>query len=183
MRRRTATILITVVAFLVLGFGALLVSSLVYDKSNPRNRPNSYLIEVSVEVHKPLEYVYEFVKYRKADIYTELTSMHDKFEILNADGLVEGAEIECIERDEDDVVHHRYVVTKDVEDELIQYESTPSIIYDRETNRKIGECNTYVYYDFERLDDNRTRLTQTVVIDMLNPLYKSIGDIVGFVIG
>ncbi|MBM4278554.1 MAG: hypothetical protein FJ130_11855 [Deltaproteobacteria bacterium] len=112
-------------------------------------------------------------------MYTKLTSMHSQFNIVNANGLIEGAEIECIEGDDDDIVHHRYVVTHDREDVLIQYESTPSIIYDKKTNKKTGECNTYVYYDFVNQGNDRTVPKQTVVIDMLNPFYKAIGDIIG----
>ena len=181
MKKKILLTAIGVVLTALLGFAGLALSSLHYDKSNPRNRPNSYLIEVSVKVNKPIHYVYHFVKFKKADIYTKLTNMHNQFKIVNAKGLIEGAKIVCIEADDDDVVHHNYVVTKNIENELIQYESTPTIILDKETNQKIGECNTYVYYDFEKIDKNNTIIRQTIVIDMLNPVYKAIGDIIGII--
>lgn len=180
LKKRIPLFIITVLTvFILLGSILLMISFLFYDKSNPRNRPNSYLTEVTVEVKKPVYDVYQFVKYKKPDIYKELYGMHDQFKILNADGLIEGAEIECIEGDDEDVIHHRYKVIKDVENKLIQYESKPSIIYDKETNKKVGKCDVYVYYDFVGIDKNRTILKQTVIIDMLNPFYKFIGDLIG----
>ncbi len=183
MRKRLKNIPLAIVGCIATAFLVLMLSAVFYDRSNSRNRPNSYLIEASVEVGKPIHDVYEFVKYRKPEVYIGLTGMHDKFQILNADGLIEGAEIECVEGDEEDVIHHRYIVTRDKRNELIQYESRPSVIFDKETNKKTGECNTFVYYDFIRLDDARTILKQTTVIDMMNPLNKAIGDIVGLLSG
>ncbi len=183
MKKRIPLIIIGFISLIVLGYAALMISSMFYDKSNPRNRPNSYLVEVEVEVKKPVQYVYRFVKYQKPELYKDLHGMHDQFKILNADGLVKGAEIECSEGDDEDLIYHRYRVTEDIENKLIQYESKPSIIYDQETKKKIGKCNVYVYYDFIKLDPDRTMLKQTVVIDMLNPLYKLIGDIIGKISG
>lgn len=179
MGRRTGVIVGGITACVVAAFLVIVLSPLFYDRSNPRNRPNSYLTEVSVEVNK----TYLFVKYRKPDIYKELSGMHNQFRIINADGLIKGAVVECIEGDEEDIIHHRYVVKEDKEDTLIHYASTPSTIYDKETKKRIGTCNTYVYYDFIRVNGGRTLLRQTVVIDMLNPFYKAVGDVVGWVSG
>lgn len=183
MGKKKRLILIGLALCVLTALFLVMRSSSFYDRSNPRNRPNSYLTQVSVEINKPVHDVYLFVKYRKPEVYSQLSDMHNQFKIINAEGLTEGAIVECIEGDEEDIVHHRYIVRKDIEDTLIYYDSTPSIIYDTETNKKIGECNTHVYYDFIRLDGHRTLLNQTIIIDMLNPLYKTIGDIIGWMSG
>ena len=183
MGKKLRLLLIASGCFLFLGFAILMFTSMSYDKSNPRNRPNSYFSELSVEINKPIEYVYNFIKYEIPNIYTETSSMHEQFNIINADGLTEGAEVECIEGDNEDVVHHRYIVKKDIENVLIQMESEPSIIHDKETNKQIGKCNCYCYFDFVALDNNRTMVKQTVVTDMLNPFYKLIVDVMGLMSG
>jgi hypothetical protein len=167
----------------VLILGGLVFAAMSYDRSNPRDRANAYYIENSIEIDAPVEAAFSFFRRRIPDVYTEVAGMHGKFEIVNADSLVTGAEIESEEGDESRVVRHRYVVTRVIPARLLQLESTPSVVYDRDTGEEIARVNTDVYYDFEPLDEDRTRLTQTVVIDMLNPFDKAVGDVIAFVSG
>lgn len=105
---------------ILLGYAALLLASLSYDESNPRDRANSYYIHNRVEINRPVSEVFSFIQYRIPEIYTELTGMHSAFEILNADKLEVGAEIKSIEGDNDEIVRNLYVVTKVVPEKLIQ---------------------------------------------------------------
>lgn len=164
-------------------FAVLVVSSISFDESNPRDRANSYYIKNSVEIDRSVSEVFHFIQYRIPEIYTELTGMHTEFTILNAEKLEEGAEIKCIEGDDHDIVHNYYVVTKVVPNKLIQFESTPSIVYDRETKKEMAKMNVYVYFDFATTKGNATLLQQTIVIDMLNPFSKSLIDILAFLTG
>lgn len=109
--------------------------------------------------------------------------MHTTLDILNADGLVEGAEINCIEGDDDDVVHNHYVVTRVIENQAIQFESTPSVEYTRDSNREVAKMNVHVYFDFEQAGAEKTVVEHTIVIVMLNPFIKSMIDAMAFVTG
>lgn len=170
-------------SFSVITFAVLVVFSLNYDETNSRDRANSYYIQNSIEIDWSVPEVFHFIQYRIPEIYTDLTDMHDEFTILNAEKLEVGAEIKCIEGDDRDIVHNHYVVTKVTLNKLIQFESTPTIVYDRETKKEMGRMNVYVYFDFDELGKERTLLTQTVVIDMLNPFFKSLIDILAFISG
>lgn len=168
---------------LLIGSAALITSSLTYDRSNPRDRSNAYYIRNTVEIDKDISEVYHFIKHRIPEVYQELTHMHTEFTILNADELIEGAEIECIEGDTNDIVHNHYVVTKTIENELIQFESKPSVVTDRKTGKAMMKMNVYVYFDFHALQRNTTSLSQTIVIEMPNPLIKSLIDAIAFFSG
>ncbi|MBA1148587.1 hypothetical protein H0Z60_16175 [Ectothiorhodospiraceae bacterium WFHF3C12] len=47
----------------------------------------------------------------------------------------------------------------------------------------MAKVNVWDYFDFEPLGAHRTRLTQTVVLDMKNPFLKSVIDIAAFLSG
>ncbi|NIP82916.1 MAG: hypothetical protein GWM90_28295, partial [Gemmatimonadetes bacterium] len=183
MGQKIALGISTLLGLLVLGFLGLVGAALIYDTSNPRDRPNAYLIEHAIEVDAPAEAAYEFLQHRIPDVYTEVAGMHARFEILNADALVPGAVVECEEGDENEVVRHRYVVTRVIPNRLLQMTSSPSIVLDRATGDTIAETDAEVYYDFEPLEGGRTRLTQTVVIDMLDPFHKALTDVAASVSG
>lgn len=72
---------------LALGF-VIVISSLSYDESNPRDRPNSYYSFESVVIDRPVAEVFRFVQHEIPSIYTRMSPMHEKFEILNAEALV-----------------------------------------------------------------------------------------------
>lgn len=174
---------LVVVSLLGLGFGALVVSSLSYDESNPRDRPNAYYSVHSVVIERPVAHVFRFVQHEIPSAYTRMSPMHEKFEILNAGALVEGAEVDCVEGEQKEVVRNRYVVTQVIQHRLIAMESIPTRVYDRESGELVAEVNVWDYFDFEPLGAHRTRLTQTVVLDMKNPFLKSVIDIAAFLSG
>lgn len=109
--------------------------------------------------------------------------MHETFEILNAEALVEGAEIDCVEGDEKEIVRNRYVVTEVIENELIAMASTPTRVFERESGELVAEVDVWDYFDFEPLGPDRTRLVQTVVLDMKSPVLKSLVDVAAFLSG
>lgn len=183
MRNRILLVAATLTSLAVLAFGALVFAAMSYDRSNPRDRPNAYYIENSVELDAPAEAAFSFFQHRIPEVFPRVAGMHGKFEIVNADSLVTGAVVEREEGDETRVVRHRYVVTRVIRNRLLQLESTPSVVYDRESGKPVAEANSDVYYDFEPLEGERTRLTQTVVIDVLSPFSKAIADVAGVISG
>lgn len=161
----------------------LVLTSLAHDPFNPRDRPNSYLIRHRTEVDLPVESTWVFMTTRIPEAYTRVTPLHERFEILDGDRLREGVHVDCLEGDARELVHSRYRVTRAVENRLLAMESIPTVVYDRATMEPRARAHTFVYYDFQDLPGHRTRLTQTVVIDMLSPVYKVAADVMAFVTG
>lgn len=170
-------------AVLISGFLVLITTSLSYDHSNPRDRANSYYITNSVEIDRPVDEVFTFIQYRLPDIFNELTDMHTEFRILNGDKLEVGTKVRCIEGDDNDIVNNLYVVKSVETNKLIHFASTPTIVYSRKTNKEMGRMNVYVYFDFAETSSGGTLLQQTIVLDMMNPFYKSFIDILAFMTG
>jgi hypothetical protein len=183
MVRKLVLVLLLAGGLVVVAASALIVSSLSYDRFDPRDRPNSYMSVESAVVERPVEDVFRFVQYGIPGIYTRMSPMHERFDIVNAAGLVFGAEVDCVEGDDRQQVRNHYVVTEVVTNERIVMESRPTRVYDRSSGRQLAEVEVWTYFDFERLDGGRTRLTQTVVLDMGSPVYKSLADLVAFVTG
>lgn len=136
MIRKAVFVVLFVVGLLALGFGAMVWSSMSYDRSDPRARPNVYHSVESAVIDRPVADVFRFIQSEIPSVYARMSPMHEKFEIVNAVALVVGAEVD---------------------------------VWD--------------YFDFEPLAPNRTRLTQTVVLEMKSPVLKSIIDIAAFVSG
>ncbi len=183
MIRRVGLVGLFLVGVLAVGFGILVISSMSYDESDPRDRPNSYYSVVSAEVDRPVADVFRFVQYEIRRVYPETSPMHEKFEILNADGLVEGAEVDCVEGDAKELVRNRYVVTEVVPNRLLVLASSPTVVLDRATGQQVAEVDVWNHFDFEPLGRDRTRLTQTVVMDMKSPFIKSAIDVFAFLSG
>lgn len=167
----------------ILVFMSLVVSSMSYDQSDPRALPNSYHSVETVIIDRPVADVFYFIQYEIPSIYPQMSPMHEKFEILNGDGLVVGAEVDCVEGDENEIVQNHYVVREVFENQLIAMSSEPTRVYNRKTGKLTAEVDVYDYFDFEPIDSDRTRLTQTVVLDMKSPFVKSIIDIAAFLSG
>ena len=56
-----------------------------------------------------------------------------------------------------------------IKNTLIYLASEPSIVYMENNSGEMKEvttCNTYVYFDMESLEAEKTKLTQTIVIQM-----------------
>ncbi len=136
-----------------------------------------------MQIDRPVPYVFRFIQFRIPEIYQELTNMHTEFTILNAEKLEVGAEIKCIEGDDNDIVHNHYVVKEVVPNKIIRFESTPTIVYDRKTEKEMARMNVYVYFNFAEADKNKTLLQQTIVIDLLNPFQKTLLDTLAFLTG
>jgi hypothetical protein len=170
-------------AALLLIYTSLVLSSLKYDHSDPRAKPNSYYSVEEVIIDRPVQYVFRFIQNDIPFVYTRLSPMHEKFEIVNAGALTLGAEVDCVEGDAREMVHNRYVVTEVIVNRRIAMSSTPTRVYDRRTGRLTTEVNVYDYFDFEPLGPDRTLLRQTVVLDMKSPFVKALIDIVAFLAG
>lgn len=173
-------LLLVILLWLILAVATIKVLSLrTYDRDNPRSRPNAYLMSHTVMVDKTPAEVFHFITYRMKDYNLSIAEAHDRFEILNADALEEGAIFIAEEYQEDEGVINRYEVKKVIPDQYIYYASTPSRIYRKKNGemKPAGTCNAYVYFDLEPLGQ-KTKLTQTLVIEMPNFFIKFLVDLV-----
>jgi hypothetical protein len=182
-KHKALSAIFLVVATILAIYTSLVLASQSYDRSDPRAKPNSYHSVEEVVIDRPVEDVFRFIQYDIPAVYTRLSPMHEKFEIVNAGALTVGAEIDCVEGDDREIVRNRYVVTEVIENRRIAMSSTPTRVYNRDTGKLTTEVNVYDYFDFVPLGPNRTRLTQTVVLDMKNPFIKALIDIIAFLTG
>lgn len=161
-----------------------IVSARTHDRSNPRSRPNSYLMSYTVEVDWPVEQVFDFITYEKQNVWHLIADEHEgqEFQIINADGLIEGAIILCDEFADGEGTSHQYVVKEVIPNQLIYFASEPSLVYMENSAgemRQVSWANSYVYYDLEPLAAEKTKLTQTIVIQMPNFAMKFLTDVMG----
>ena len=153
-----------------------------HDPTNPRSRPNAYLMTDSVLVNQPVETVFDFITYHFKEHWLGIAEAHKKIRITNAKGLTRGAVILCEEYENGEGVSHRYVVKEVIPNRLIFKASEPSTIYMASSSgemKKRGWCNTYVYLDMEESCPGKTNLSQTLVIEMPNFIFKFLADIIG----
>jgi hypothetical protein len=147
-------------------------------------KPNSYLLTYSVDVDLPVEQVFNFITYRDHLVWNQIAREHEgqTYQIINSDGLTLGAIILCEEFAEREGTSHRYVVKEVIKNRLIHMASEPSIVYavnKAGEKKKVTTCNAFVYFDMEPLGTEKTRLSQTLVIQMPNFMVKFLTDIIG----
>ncbi len=160
--------------------GAVKVFSMrSHDRDNPRSLPNSYLMTHEVIVDAPPERVFHFITHRLKDHYQQTAKAHERFEIIGADHLTEGAVYVSEEFTGTEGVHNRYVIRSLVPNQLVYMASTPSTIYERKDGEltEVGTCNAHVYFDLHP-EGARTRLAQTLVVQMPNFLVKFLIDVI-----
>ncbi len=174
---------LTLVVIPVLVLGVLVFNATRYDADDPRARPNGYTSIQTIAVDQPVEVVFDFVQRGIPEIYTQMSPMHERYEILNADALIVGAEVDCLEGDPNQITRHHYVVTAAEAPNLLAMESIGTEIIDRASGDHIADIDVWVYFDLTALGAEQTELTQTVVIDMRNPAFKVVNDIMTFVTG
>lgn len=177
-----AASLLVVVGVVLAGMKTL--SARTYDPANPRSKPNSYFLTYSVEVDLPVDQVFEYITYNDHLVWNRIAREHEgqTYQILNADGLTLGAIILCEEFSEREGTSHRYVVKEVMNNRLIYMASEPSLVYmvNKAGERKqVTTCNAFVYFDMEPLGAEKTRLSQTLVIQMPNFVVKFLTDVIG----
>jgi hypothetical protein len=158
----------------------LLLSLRTYDFGNTRSRINGYLMTRTVETNVPPSDVFDFITYRMEEHNLSIAKAHERFEITEGTGLTLGSRFIAEEWDDDEGVLNEYVVREVVPSRLIHMASTPSHILARDGKGSVSEtgtANAYVYFDLEPRPAGTT-VTQTVVLEMPNPLVKFIIDVV-----
>ena len=163
--------------------GMKVLSARTYDPANPRSKPNSYFLTYSVDVDLPVERVFEYITYKDHLVWNKIVREHEgqRCEIINSDGLTLGAIILCEEFAEREGTSHRYVVKEVITNRLIHMASEPSIVYavnKAGEKKQVTTCNSFVYFDMEPLGASKTRLSQTLVIQMPNFVVKFLTDVI-----
>lgn len=186
MKKRNV-IIIGVVFFTIILSGLIAIrisANRTYDRKNPRSKPNSYYLSETVKIDLPIDEVFSFVTYEDQNVWHKVAREHQgqHYEIINADGLTKGAIVICKEFADGEGTSHRYVVKESIENKLIHLASEPSIVYYEDKNgdmKKATTCNSYVYFDMEPDGEGKTKLSQSLCIQMPNFFTKFITDMIG----
>jgi len=171
---------VLVVVFVVVPFLMLVLSLRTYDLGNSRSRVNGYLMTHTVATNAPPSEVFDFITFRMEEHNLSIAKAHERFEVVEGPGLTLGSRFIAEEWDENEGVLNDYVVREVVPNRLIHMASMPSRILERDELGSVtetGTANAYVYFDLEP-SSTGTAVTQTVVIEMPNPLVKFIIDVI-----
>jgi len=154
------------------------VTSIIVQKA--RRKANAFHLSKSVVVHRPSTAVFDFIVKNLPTCYSQLSRGHKKFEVLNMAEIKEGAIIDCQEMEGNQEIHHRYQVGQVVRNKLIQFFACPSRVLVHLPGRIIEtKSNTFVYFDLDPITPNKTRLAQTIIIQMPSFFNKLLGVISG----
>ncbi|MBN2610217.1 MAG: hypothetical protein JXB00_01535 [Bacteroidales bacterium] len=140
------------------------VKEMNYNKLKPDIKNAAFLIQ-SVEINKPIDSVFNYIIYNLKDNYKAMAEGHIQYELLNAEYLQEGTEIDCREKAGNQTVYHKYRVEKIIPNEYVYYLSLPSKVFIELPYKTIeSKSNTYCFYDFEKINDSTTSLQLTIAI-------------------
>lgn len=171
-------IAIIVVILVVSLISMKLFASRSRDRLNPRSLVNSYLMTHEVIIDSAPERVFNFITNDMSTHNLGMAKAHSRFAFIKGNAITEGAVFIAEEFQEDEGVKNTYSVQKIIPNKLIYYSSEPTLIYARKGDEweESGYCNAHVYFDIDEID-GKSKVTQTLVIQMPNFFYKFIIDI------
>lgn len=145
-----------------------------------RFKPNSFIMSDSLMIDASSEEVYQYYIHHYHEIYSQTAGKHHEFVLLNSDSIREGTTIYCREGEENQMIHHDYLVEQVIPGRLIFKSSEPTVIRVKtKKGTRENTCNTYVYVDFNDVGIQKSELRFTIVMQMPNYIYKMIGRILG----
>lgn len=149
-------------------------------KFGSKFKPNSFIMSDTINFNASANEVYQFYIHHYDEIYHKTADKHHEFKLLNGDSIVKGTKIYCREGEEDDMIHHQYIIKEIIPNKLIYKASEPSEVHIKtEKGVAIRECNAYVYVDFFDVSEIQSRVAFTIAIQMPNYLFKLIGRMMG----
>ncbi|MCD4769387.1 MAG: hypothetical protein K8R35_04395 [Bacteroidales bacterium] len=126
---------------------------------------NTVYISHNIVVQKNIKVSFDFIINDLTKVYSQLSKGHEYFKTESGKKLSVGEIINCAETAGNQSIKHKYVVDKIIENERIQYHSNPSLVSIKLPWETINsKSNTYVYYDFEKIDLNHTNINITIGI-------------------
>ena len=167
--------LIAVIAILLIVERKNMVS-----KYGDRFKRNAFIMSDSVIVDSDHKSVYNFYIHHYDEVYSKTADIHHEFVLLNTDSITEGTKIYCREGKEDAMIHHDYIVKKVIPNRMIYKASEPSVVHNK-TKKGVYKttCNAFVYVDFQELDDQKSLVKFTIIVQMPNYFYRLMGRIIG----
>ncbi len=148
-----------------------------HDPDNPRSTPYGYLMSHTVSIDLPPHEVFDFITYQMPEYNLTIAEAHDRFEIVDGEGLTEGVTFIAEEYQEDEGVINRYLVKKAIPGEYLHYASEPSLIMEKRDGEWVqtGTCNALVWFDIAP-EGEGSKVTQTILIEMPNLWTKALID-------
>lgn len=106
-----------------------------------------------------------FINNNLSLIYTKISKGHKYFNLRNGSKLEVGSIIDCEEDASNQTIKHVYTVSEIIDGERIQYFSKPSQVKIKTPYKLIeSTSNTFVYYDFEDITNESTKIRLTILI-------------------
>jgi hypothetical protein len=144
-----------------------------------RRRARSLHHRHAVLIHRTRGEVFHFLTHRVPEVYAELSPGHAHFRVLGGSPVRPHATIDCMERADNQVVHHHYQVRGFELDRHLYLASQPSQTWIHLKHRTIEDlADTHVYYDLSDASLG-TLLDITIVIQLRSTLIKWLATITG----
>ena len=141
---------------------------------------NTVFISHSIIVQKNIKASFDFIINDLTKVYTQLSKGHKYFKTESGNKLTIGEIINCAETAGNQSIKHKYVVDEIIENERIQYYSKPSLVSVKLPWKTIeSKSNTYVYYDFEKINLNQTNIKITIGIQFSSFFEKFFSQLFG----
>jgi len=143
--------------------------------------PKTVFLQHSISVPFPVERVFGFfIKNKLSKIYTEIAKGHEYFTLRDGSELKVGSIIDCRESAANQSITHEYHITDIEDNERIAYSSKPSWTKMKMPWKVVeSKSNTYVYYDFENINESETLIRLTIGIQFLNKIEKIMATLFG----
>jgi len=140
-------------------------------------------ISHSIEVQKTVKDSFDFIINDLTKVYSQLSKGHEYFKTESGNNISLGEAIHCAETAGNQSIKHKYVVDKMIENKRIQYYSKPSLVSIKLPWKTVeSKSNTYVYWDFEKKDLNKTKIKITIGIQFSSFFEKFFSQLLGGII-
>jgi hypothetical protein len=151
--------------------------------NNIPKHKNTVFISHSIEVQKNLKDSFDFIINDLTKVYSQLSKGHEYFKTESGNKISLGEVIQCAETAGTQSIKHNYVVDKVIANKRIQYNSKPSLVSIKLPWKTVeSKTNTYVYWDFEKLDVNQTKIRLAIGIQFSSFFEKFFSQLFGGII-
>ncbi len=148
-------------------------------KTIPKLNPIVY-ISHSILVSLTIKTSFDFIINDLSKYYSDISKGHEYFKIKNGEKLQIGSIIDCSETAGNQSIMHEYHVNEISPNERIAYYSKPSLVKIKLPWKTIdSKSNTYVYYDFNEIEKDKTEIRLTIGVQFSSAFEKLFSQVFG----
>lgn len=135
---------------------------------------NTVFIQHNISVPFNIDRIFDFfINNNLSKYYSIISKGHKYFNLRKGERLEVGSIIDCEESASNQSIKHEYFVSDIIKNERISYYSKPSYLKIKLPWKVIdSKSNTYVYYDFDRINSDNTNITLTIGIQFSSKFKK-----------